>query len=184
MRLQPSASGHESCGPTEPITVAPTTTPQGQGCRGPPRPPHLHLPPTKPVTPARSSQTRSRTPGTKKRGRLPGRRPRVRRRRHDRAPEAVPPTQHATKPLAGSRPVRLYARRHYPFRVPGGPVPRVAPDTRPGKTRQSAFALVRAVQGNSLRSQERRFESCRGAQLKSHKLERIKQSWIVQRPIL
>ena len=49
-----------------------------------------------------------------------------------------------------------------PFRVPGDPVPRVAPDTRPGKMRQSAFALVRAVQGNSLRSRERRFESCRG----------------------
>jgi hypothetical protein len=51
--------------------------------------------------------------------------------------------------------MRLYAHRHHPFRVPGGPVPRVAPDTRPGKTRQSAFALVKAVQGNSLRSRVR-----------------------------
>jgi len=49
-----------------------------------------------------------------------------------------------------------------PFRVPGGPVWWVAPDTRPGKTRDSAFALVKAVQGNSLRSRERRFESYRG----------------------
>ena len=49
-----------------------------------------------------------------------------------------------------------------PVHGPGGPVPRVAPDTRPGKTRENAFVLARAVQGNSLRSRERRFESCRG----------------------
>ena len=54
------------------------------------------------------------------------------------------------------------ASTHPQFRVPGGPVLRVAPDTRPRKTRESEFALVRAVQGNSLRSRERRFESCRG----------------------
>jgi len=44
--------------------------------------------------------------------------------------------------LTGTTPVQS-ARR---------PVPRVAPDTRPGKTRESAFTLVRAVHGNSLRS--------------------------------
>ena len=38
----------------------------------------------------------------------------------------------------------------------------VRPIRARGKTRVSVFALVRAVQGNSLRSRERRFESCRG----------------------
>jgi hypothetical protein len=39
---------------------------------------------------------------------------------------------------------------------------RAAPDTRPGKISANKFRQVRAIQGNGLRSRERRFESCRG----------------------
>jgi len=39
---------------------------------------------------------------------------------------------------------------------------RVAPDMRPDRTFGSTFWQVRAIQGNGLRSRERRFESCRG----------------------
>jgi hypothetical protein len=37
---------------------------------------------------------------------------------------------------------------------------RAAPDMRPGKISASTFRQVRAIQGNGLRSRERRFESC------------------------
>jgi hypothetical protein len=46
------------------------------------------------------------------------------------------------------------------------------PYTCPGDTRQSTIPLVNAVQGNPLRSRERRFESCRGT-VQRHKFERL-----------
>ena len=39
---------------------------------------------------------------------------------------------------------------------------RAAPYTRPDKISANTFRQVRAIQGNGLRSRERRFESCRG----------------------
>ena len=68
---------------------APARTPRGQGCRGPPHWPHLDPPQRSPrPRPDQAGRSRGR-PGTKKRPPSARSRPRVRGRRHDRAPEAA-----------------------------------------------------------------------------------------------
>jgi hypothetical protein len=79
--------------------------------------------------------------------------------RHDRdevtsghtCPQRRPDKAHAT--TTGRQPIDAPLRSpHHLAQSARLPLRRVAPDTRPGRTRATTFPLVRAIQGNGLRS--------------------------------